>query len=373
MNMRLGDYMLEHALELLKEIEAKGFKAYIVGGYPRDLYLERKSLDIDICTSATPKDLIEIFPTSKMANAKYGAVSLIYHKIRFEFTTFRKEIKYENHRQPIKIEYIDSLIDDLKRRDFTINTICIDSNGQVLDLLNAKPDLDAHIIQMVGNSSRKLKEDALRILRAVRFATTLNFTIDESLKKDIKKQAHLVKKLSYYRKKEELDKIFVSTNVKYGISLLTELSLLPYLDIPNLNEIVITDSIIGIWAQLNTENYLFTSHEQAMIDHIRELLTKDLLDLNTLYQYGLYECEVAGTIKGMDIKAIVKRYNELYIHSKSEIAITASEINELLSKPFGPYLTEIFNDLELSLINQLIQNDKTEIKKYILNKYKTTK
>lgn len=308
-----------------------------------------------------------------MSNVRYGSVSIFYHKIRFEITTFRREIKYENHRQPVKIRYIDNLIDDLKRRDFTINTLCIDSEGKVLDLLNAKADLDKHLIKIVGKPKKKLKEDALRILRAVRFATTLNFELDSDLKKYIKKYSYLVKGLSYFRKKEELNKIFTSPNIKYGISLLTELGLLGPLEITKLNNIIITDSIIGLWAQLDSNNYLFTAHEENMIHHIEELLQKDILDPNNLYKYDLYESELAGAIKGIEHKIIAEAYNELYIHSKKEIAITANEIIKLLNQPAGSYLKDIFNDLEYALVNKVIKNDDKDIKEYINQKYKTTK
>ena len=128
--------MYDTAIEILNKITDFGYKAYIVGGYPRDIYLKRNSVDIDICTNATPKELKEIFHESILKSQEYGSVSLIYKKIRFEITTFRKEIKYENNRFPVKIKYIDTLVDDLERRDFTINTLCIDSKGNFIDLLN---------------------------------------------------------------------------------------------------------------------------------------------------------------------------------------------------------------------------------------------
>lgn len=363
--------MLNNALSLLKIIESHGFKAYIVGGFPRDLYLNRKSVDIDITTNATPKDLQIIFPNSLISQDRYGSVSLTYKKIRFEITTFRKELKYENHRQPVKIKYINNLKEDLLRRDFTINTLCIDADGNMVDLLNVKTDLDKKVIRVVGKARKKLKEDALRILRAIRFATILNFELDPKLKKYIKKYGYLVNKLSYYRKKEELDKIFLSPNIQYGINLLVELDLLKHLDIPNLKDVVITNSIIGIWAQLDYKNYVFNAHEKEMIDDIKEILDKDIIDKNILYKYGLYVCEVAGEIKGIDYKQIVKNYNSLQIHSITDINIKAPEIVELLNKPFGPYLKEIFNNLEYALINDLITNDKETLKEHILKNYKT--
>ena len=281
--------MYNSSIKLLQMIEKAGYRAYIVGGYARDLYLDRKCADVDICTNATPKDLKEIFKDSMLPKEQYGSVAVIYNDIHFEITTFRKDIKYENNRLPVKIKYINDLKEDLKRRDFTINTLCIDSSGNMIDLLNAKDSLDSKIIKTVGNAKNKISEDALRILRAIRFATILNFKLDEELKKNIKRYGSLLKKLSYYRKKEELDKIFSSTNVKYGIDLILELGLEEYLEIPNLKNIVITSSSIGIWAQLDCLNkYSFTNNEKDLIIKINEIRKLKSFDNFVLYKNGLY-------------------------------------------------------------------------------------
>ena len=116
--------MYKATMDLLKKINSHGYKAYVVGGYARDLYLNRQSLDVDVCTNATPKELKDIFGDVMLPSIQYGSVTVIINKIRFEITTFRKDIKYENNRLPVKIKYINSLIDDLKRRDFYINTLC---------------------------------------------------------------------------------------------------------------------------------------------------------------------------------------------------------------------------------------------------------
>jgi len=171
--------MNETALKILKKINSNGFVSYLVGGYPRDLYLGKESIDYDICTNATPKELKEIFGESVLPAEQYGSVTLMYHNTRFEITTFRKDIKYINNRKPVEIEYVDNLLDDLKRRDFTMNTMCIDSNGNLIDLLNGKEDINDRIIRTVGNAELKIYEDSLRIHRAIRFATILNFKLDD--------------------------------------------------------------------------------------------------------------------------------------------------------------------------------------------------
>ena len=161
--------MYNSAIKVLKMLEEHGFKAYIVGGFVRDLIINRKSSDIDICTNAKPKEIKEIFKNVILKKEQYGSVTLVINQVTFEITTFRKDLKYENNRLPVKIKYINSLQEDLKRRDFTMNTICMDSNGNIIDMLNAKADLENKIIKTVGPARVKLSEDSLRILRAIRF------------------------------------------------------------------------------------------------------------------------------------------------------------------------------------------------------------
>ena len=228
--------MYETAIKLLEKISNYGYIAYMVGGYPRDLYLKRTYTDIDICTDATPAELHQIFSEVVTTNSEYGSVTIVFEKVKFEITTFRKEIKYKDHRRPEKIEYVDTLEEDIKRRDFTINTLCIDKEGKQIDLIGARQDMDNKIIRTVNNPKISLKEDALRILRAIRFATTLNFTLDPKLKTYIKKYGHLLKKISKDRKKDELDLIFSSPNKAYGIQLLIDLKLTDHLEIPNLKK-----------------------------------------------------------------------------------------------------------------------------------------
>lgn len=362
--------MYEIAIKMLNKLTENGFEAYIVGGYPRDLILNRESFDIDICTNAKPKELKEIFKDSMLSKVEYGSVTVIYRKVRFEITTFRKDLKYENHRVPTKIKYIGSLADDLKRRDFTINTLCIDSNGNIIDLLNARKEIESKTIKMVGNPKYRLKEDSLRILRAIRFSTILDFKLDDELKKYIKKYGYLLKDLSYFRKKEELEKIFLSDNVLKGIELIKELELDKHLELSNLDNLKITSSIIGIWAQVNVENiYTFNNTEKEHIIQIKELLNKDLDNYN-LYKYGLYISSIVAEIKGIDKKELNQKYSELPIKNRKDINVSADEVCRLLNRKPGPFLKNIFNDLEVNILNNGLKNDKEVLLNYIKNKFK---
>lgn len=192
-------------LDILKKIEEHGFVAYFVGGYPRDKYMNIETDDYDICTNATPEDLNKIFDCD-MRFSRFGNVRVNFNNKDFEITTFRKDISYKKYRHP-KVTYVASLEEDLKRRDFTINTLCIDADGNYVDLMNARGDIDLKVIKTVGDSDLKIEEDALRIIRAIRFSVNLGFTIDKDLEKSIIKYKDNLKYINPDKIKIELNKV----------------------------------------------------------------------------------------------------------------------------------------------------------------------
>lgn len=360
--------MLQSSLEILKSIESAGYEAYIVGGFVRDHYMNKESFDVDICTSARPKDLIKIFKNTSLPKERYGAVTLFFKGIRFEITTFRKEIKYEN-RKPIEIEYTSNFAEDIERRDFTINTLCMDYKGNIIDILDGKSDIDNKIIKVVGDTNKKLSEDPLRILRAIRFATQLNFNLDESLKESIKENMCLLNLLSFQRKRDELNKIFASKNIKYGISLLRELDLYKPLNI-NLDNIILTNDTIGIWAQLNVlELYPFTHLEKEYIEYINEIVKNKVITELELYKYGLYICSIASEILNIDKCLIVKLDSTLKIHTIKDININAKEMCELLSRDAGSWIKTIYDDIETKILIKELENNNLKLKEYIKQNY----
>ncbi len=362
--------MLETALKVLSKIEENGFSAYIVGGFVRDYLLGIESKDVDIATNATPKDIMEIFDNGVLPSVEYGAVTLYVKNSRFEVTTFRKEIRYINNRKPIEIEYINDLLEDLKRRDFKINTLCIDKNGNIIDLLNGKEDIDNKIINTVGDSNFKFSQDSLRMLRAIRFAANLNFKLSDDVKKAIILNKKNLKELSYTRKKQELDKIFTSSNSQYGVDLLLELEMDKELEIYNLKDIKLKSDIIGIWASLDiSDRYQFNSNEKQIIKNVKEVVKSSISNV-TLYKYGLYVNQVAADIIGIDRILISKMYEKLPINSRKSIKITSQTIMNILNKKAGAYFKDIYNDLEDKILNGKLQNDENQLQKYVLEKYR---
>lgn len=356
--------------EILEMITNKGFKAYVVGGYVRNYLRKIKSIDVDICTNARVKDLMEIFKDYKITSLEYGNILLETKDYLFEITTFRKDIDYINNRKPI-IEYVDTLEEDITRRDFTVNSICMDKDGKIIDLLNGKKDLNKKIIRTIGDASFKIKQDSLRILRAIRFASCLNFKIEDNLKKAIKENKDLLKDLSYERKKEELTKIFTSDNKAYGVKLLKELDLLDVLELTNIDNVLRTKDLIGMWSTITiNDNYPFTKKEKDLINNINKLLKEDLNDIFVLYKTGLYEINIVCDLKKLSKKKYSNKYEKLVIKDKNEIDITTEDICILLNKKPGCFLKEIYNDLEKNILLKNIKNNKEEIEKYILNNYK---
>lgn len=362
--------MEEKAIEILKIFNENGYAAYIVGGYVRDKLLRRKSNDIDICTSATPKEILTIFEEVHVSDMQYGSVVILYKGYHFDVTTFRKEIKYELNRKPIKIKYIKDLKKDLIRRDFTINTLCIDKEGQIIDLLKVREDINNKILKTVGNPRYRFKEDALRILRCIRFATILDLSIEKKTYYYLGKYSYLLKNLSMERKKEELDKIFSSKNKEKGRKLLISLNLTSALEINKLNNIVLCPDLIGIWSQLEVDNiYPFTKLEKEQMKALRELLKYEDIDNYLLYKYGLYLCTVYSDIKGLSKRKLNKMKSELPILTRSEIKINGRDIATILNKEPGKYIKDIMDDLEKKILNKEIDNEYDKLKDYIIKQY----
>ena len=157
--------MKKVALEFIKIIEDNGYHAYIVGGFVRDYLMERESFDIDITTNATPKEIRKIFSSIKLKKPindedNYGSIHVNYKNVMFEVTTFRHELEYLDNRHPSRIIYVNDLETDLKRRDFTINAICMNKFGDIIDPLNGQIDLKNKIIKTIDNSKKSFTDDA---------------------------------------------------------------------------------------------------------------------------------------------------------------------------------------------------------------------
>jgi len=215
--------------EIIDKLEKKNFQAFLVGGCVRDMMQDKKPKDWDIATNANPEEISKIFPKS-FSNNDFGTVTL---PNGIEITPFRTEEKYTDKRHPDKVEWAKTIEQDLSRRDFTVNAIAF--NKDLIDPYNGSDDLEKKIIKAVGKAEDRFSEDALRMMRAVRFAAVLDFKIEDKTKKAIKKNASWLQAISKERIRDELIKIIMSERASEGIELLRELGLLKYI-IPELEE-----------------------------------------------------------------------------------------------------------------------------------------
>ncbi len=226
---------------IITKLKDNGHEAYIVGGCVRDFLIGVEPKDWDVTTDAKPEEIQKIFPDSFYENNFLTVTVLTGDKKEIEITTFRSEAKYSDKRHPDEVKYAETLEEDLARRDFTINSIALElsiSNSQLpklIDPFDGQTDLKKKIIRTVGDANERFGEDALRMLRAVRFATTLNFTIEEKTAEAIKKNSIWIEAISKERVRDEFVKMVMADKAADGIELLRELELLKFI-LPELQE-----------------------------------------------------------------------------------------------------------------------------------------
>ena len=197
---------------IIKTLQTHGYEAYAVGGCVRDSLLGRKPEDWDITTSAQPEETKKLFHRTFDTGIEHGTITVLLGKEGFEVTTYRIDGKYEDSRHPSEVQFTRNLKEDLLRRDFTINAMAYNEQDGLVDIFGGIEDLNRHMIRCVGDARARFGEDALRILRAVRFAAQLDFTIEESTKEGIKELVPTLANISAERIQAELIKMVTSPN-----------------------------------------------------------------------------------------------------------------------------------------------------------------
>ena len=216
--------------KLMSKVSSSGFDIFIVGGAIRDALLKRAIKDIDLASSAKPKQIVKIFPKAKSNFAKYGVIFIpLKNNHKIEITTFRKDTFYKDGRRPQYIKY-STIKEDAKRRDFTINALFYDlKTEQIIDLVNGLKDLKSKTIRTVGKTEKRFAEDYLRMLRALRLSHQLSFKLDKELKLALLKSNKNIKKISKERVLEELMKMFSVGRVDKALKLLNDYGLFEYI------------------------------------------------------------------------------------------------------------------------------------------------
>jgi len=215
------------ALKVVDTLRASGFTAYFAGGCVRDMLMERTPVDYDVATNATPEQIGNLFSKTVQVGAAFGVVRVIRENQQVEVATFRKDLDSEDGRHPVSVEFCDE-IEDAKRRDFTINGMFYDpASNRIIDYVKGQEDIEHRVIRAIGNPSERFHEDYLRMLRAGRFASVLDFKLEEATATAIRKQASKITHISNERIQQELTRLLTeSPRAGDGLVILRDLELL---------------------------------------------------------------------------------------------------------------------------------------------------
>jgi tRNA nucleotidyltransferase (CCA-adding enzyme) len=221
--------MEQAANRLLEKLQTHGYEAYLVGGCVRDRILQKPIQDIDIATNALPQQVMELFSHSIPTGLQHGTVTVLMEGVPFEVTTYRKESSYIEHRRPLEVDFVSNLHEDLQRRDFTMNAMAMEVNGVIIDPFNGQGDLSLGIVRCVGNPQERFQEDALRMLRCIRFAANYSLRIEPATWRALTEQIHLLTFIAMERVRVELEKMMAGDHPYHALELLLEAKLLQHL------------------------------------------------------------------------------------------------------------------------------------------------
>lgn len=382
------------AMPVLRTLEDAGFEAYFVGGSVRDVLLHRHVHDVDITTSAYPEEVKELFDKSIDTGIKHGTVTVLYGGESYEITTFRTESGYQDFRRPDHVTFVQNLDEDLKRRDFTINALAMDMHGDIVDLFNGIEDLKNHIIRAVGNPEKRFHEDALRMMRAVRFMSQLEFKLEEKTEQAIKDNHELLKKISVERIREEFVKMGLGpfSRQAFQIFLDTQLSE----DVPDFAG---KKDLLQVYPQLKFSPTMETSlwaviiillkvsnenigkfmrdwkNSNAMTKKVEQIIKMfDLIADHVPTDYELFEAGediIINTIDVADIlgqpvssEALVDRYLALPIKTPSELAVDGRFLIKRGMRP-GAQLGRTLNQIRKKVVACEIENSEEAIEQYL--------
>ena len=382
------------AFPVLKQLEQAGYEAYFVGGSIRDLILNRPIHDIDIATSAYPEEVKRLFPKTIDTGIKHGTVTVLNDGASYEITTFRTESGYQDFRRPDHVTFVQNLAEDLKRRDFTINALAMNRAGEVIDLFNGLGDLQKHLIKAVGDPMKRFHEDALRMMRAVRFMSQLNFDLESQTKEAVSDLHQLLSKISVERIRDEFVKMGTGINSRdaFKIFLQTKLS-------ESVPDFAGKSDLLAIYPKLKFNPSMETSlwsiiiillkisdnqiarfmrdwkNSNAMTEKVRKIVALfDLISEKSPSDLELFNAGKDVLLNTIDVahilgqpinsEALVDRYTALPIKSMSELAVDGQFLIANGIKP-GPKLGQILNEIKQKVISGELANSKDDIQDYL--------
>lgn len=383
------------ALPVIHEIEAAGYEAYFVGGAVRDFLLGREIHDVDIATSATPDELKSIFSKTVDVGIDHGTIIVIKNGKGYEVTTYRSEQDYKDYRRPDSVTFVRNLYEDLKRRDFTMNAIAMDKKGNFIDPFEGRSALSKKTIVTVGSADERFQEDALRLMRAVRFISQLGFQLEEKTEKAVTEHVQLLQHISVERITAEFEKLLNGRYKKKAFALLFKTGI--YKQLPSLfnqKQVILTASRLEIaslkdldmWLlalYLSGENPATTLKKWRLPSKKIKLLTQALsfLKRRKKRRWTEYELFAAGkemavlvetvflTTKGEDVQLahLLEKYENLPIKSLKELAINGHDLTRWTDKRSGPWMGKALDAALHAVINGEVANNKQEIRSWMEN------
>lgn len=396
--MELTQLPLEYqkALPLLQKLEAAGFEGYFVGGSVRDVLLGQAIHDVDIATSAFPAEIKSIFPRTIDVGIEHGTVLVLVEDESYELTTFRTESTYQDFRRPDHVEFVRSLEEDLKRRDFTINAFALKEDGAIIDLFGGLEDLKNQILRAVGNPYERFHEDALRMMRGLRFVSQLGFTLEEKTKASIIENHALLAKISVERITIEFVKLLLGKNRGHGIEMLIETNC--YHFCPGLEG---QSAALQCFATLPEEQLsnevqawtLFIDQLKLEQEEIRSFLKtwkcsnqliravqqaykglqwRKTQAYSAMLLYDLQE-ETITIVESLlpyfgfenQSSKFLAAYQELAIKSLTDLAVNGNDLMQAFNKKGGKWLKEALSLCEEVVIEGTIANKKTTLLDYL--------
>lgn len=376
------------AYDIIEVLEGAQHEAYIVGGAVRDTLLGKKVHDVDVTTSATPYEVKALFTATVDVGIEHGTVLVIHPLSAIEVTTFRTDGEYRDHRRPNEVTFVRSLSEDLARRDFTINAMALTRQHQVIDLFHGQQDIKKGIIRAVGDAHARFSEDALRMLRAVRFAAQLRFVIAPITKQAIKDCAHDLTHIAVERIKMELDKAMLG-DMGIAVQLLQETTLDHYLTgqwlVEQWRGFQIDEAQLG-WAYFCYCNepevasilaaYRFSNKEKQFIKDVLAATHQRITDGYTVMDYYQYsERVLLGAAKiayhrfkiPVESDKIKNNKSNLPLKNRQALAVTGYDLQVWCNKKPGKWLKEALNDIERAVLYGDVLNDKQQIKEWYCN------
>ncbi|WP_373896155.1 CCA tRNA nucleotidyltransferase [Virgibacillus sp. CBA3643] len=384
------------AKPVLDRIEEYNHQAFFVGGCVRDFLLKRPIGDIDIATSAQPGFIQQIFEKVIPVGIKHGTVIVRHQHQSYEVTTFRIDGIYTDQRHPDSVTFIDEIDKDLERRDFTINALAMDKNGEIIDLFNGKEDLQDNIIRTVGDGYERFMEDPLRIIRAIRFSSQLGFTIDHQTVDNMIKVKRDIEGLAIERITNEFTKLFAGDYLHNGLSYLKATEIYKHLPIMieypyiihllpkglnalySFGEVIallhITEPKVSVIAWINAWKCSNQIKQEAnqLVDGLYYYKSNGLdqwlvYQLSSEYYKGFIRLSsIYHPTNTLSYQELVNIEQSLPIKSKKDLAIKGGNLIELFPHAKrGPWLQKTLNKLEEEVVMGRLTNTELELKEWV--------